>query len=134
MKKTLELIANEMRLNPRRLFLIDGFGAILSAFLLGIVMTRYESTFGMPRETLYFLASLPCVFAVYDFFCYLLVAESWRPYLNIIAIANLIYCCISIGFLFYHYQKLTSLGWIYFLLEVIIIIILVIVELKTAAQ
>lgn len=44
--------------NPKKLFQIDGLGAILSAILLGIILVRFERFFGIPVSTLYFLASL----------------------------------------------------------------------------
>lgn len=121
-------------LQPKQLFLIDGFGALLSAFLLGVILTRFESTFGMPREALYYLAALPCFFALYDLVCYFRVSENWRPFLKAIAIANLLYCCLSIGFLLLHYPSLTALGWLYFLLELAIVIVLASMELKKARK
>lgn len=65
-----------MILNTKTLFAIDGLGALLSVFLLGVVLVQFESLFGMPKETLYFLAFLPCLFAVYDLVCYLNVKRN----------------------------------------------------------
>ncbi|MEO1260508.1 MAG: hypothetical protein AAFZ15_17055 [Bacteroidota bacterium] len=121
------------RLAPKKLFLIDGIGALLSAFLLGAIWTRFENIFGMPRSALYILALLPCFFAIYDFICYFKIKENWSPFLKVIAFANLLYCLISIGFLFNHYQQLTVLGLIYFFLELLIVILLAGIELKMAA-
>lgn len=121
-----------MTLKPSTLFLIDGFGALLSAFLLGVILVEFESTFGMPKETLYLLAFIPCVFAIYDFGCYFSISRKWSPFLKAIGVANLLYCCISIGFVFYHYQVLTTWGLIYFLLEFIVVIALASIELKTS--
>ncbi len=129
-----EQIINKVTMNPKQLFLIDGLGAVLSAFLLGVVLVRFENFIGMPQKTLYLLAILPCIFAFYDFFCYLRVKEYRKPYLKVIAFSNLVYCFISIGFLFRHRQELTNLGWVYFLLEILIILILVVIELKTDAK
>ena len=61
--------------NPKKLFLLDGLGAILSAILLGVVLVNQQALFGIPKPTLYFLASLPCLFAVYDFYCYLMILK-----------------------------------------------------------
>lgn len=119
---------------PRILFLIDGFGAMLSAFLLGVVLVQFEPFFGIPRSTLYFLASLPCVFAVYDFSCYLSLRKNLSPFLKAIAIANLFYCCLSLGLAIYHRQVLTISGWIYILVEIGIVIFLATVELRIAAN
>lgn len=125
---------NKTSLNPKTLFLIDGFGAILSAFLLGVVLVKFENVFGIPKSTLHFLAVLPCVFAAYDFYCYLRINENLDYFLKGIASANLLYACISLGLAFHHQQKLTTLGWTYIILEIAIILILVNIELKKAAE
>ena len=124
----------DITLKPKTMLIVDGFGALLSAFLLGVVLTRFEDTFGMPRQTLYILALLPCVFAVYDFGTVAWVKTNRAPFLKAIAIANLAYCCLSIGFLFYHYEKLTIFGWLYFLSELAIVVGLSVVELNVATR
>ena len=105
----------------KKIFLLDGFGAMLSAFILGIVLVKLESIFGIPKISLYFLASLPFLFAVYDLYVYFNINENLEKYLKVIAIFNIIYCCISIGIAFYNFQLLTAFGWIYILIEVLII-------------
>lgn len=121
-----------MSLEPKQLFLLDGLGALLSAFLLGVVLVRLENVFGIPKSTLYFLAFLPCLFAVYDFYCYLRIKENYKPFLKGIAFINLLYCCISIGFAFHHEDTLTSFGWAYIILEIVIVVALAIVELRVS--
>lgn len=119
---------------PRNLFLLDGFGALLSAFLLGFVLVKLESIIGMPAKELYFLAALPCFFAIYDFWYYFNFGKNWRPFLKGIAMANLLYCILSASLIFYHFEKLTSLGLTYFLLEIGILIILIAIEFKATSQ
>ena len=73
--------------NPKRIFQIDRFGAILSAFLLGIVLVKLENPFGIPKPTLYVLASFPCFFAIYDFYCYFIIDKNlgfppWRAFVT----------------------------------------------------
>lgn len=116
----------------KKLFLLDGVGAIVSAILLGIVLVELEAHFGIPKATLYFLAILPCFFAIYDFYCYFRIDKNLGKFLKGIAIVNLIYCCLSLGLAFYHQEKLTYLGWIYIILEIIIVVILAIFELRVA--
>lgn len=123
-------IINVIILNPKKLFLADSLGALLSAFLLGVVLASFEGTFGMPRKILYCLSSAACVFAIYSFLCYWRIEENWRPYLRVIAIANLMYCCITIGLVISFRQELTHWGLTYFLLEIVVILILVFAELK----
>lgn len=125
-------IIDTFKTNPRKLFLIDAFGAVLSAFSLGVILVQFKSYFGMPLEKLYYLSAVACVFAMYSFFCYFRFPTNWRPFLKLIAISNLIYSSITLGLVIYLYEELMPLGLIYFLLELIILIILVRVELKVA--
>ena len=116
----------------KNLFLLDGFGAIVSAFLLGVVLVKFEAYFGIPKKALYVLAALPCFFMLYDFYCYFRVEKNLGKFLKGIAIVNLLYCCLSIGMAFYHQEVITTLGWIYIIIEIIIVVVLSIFELKVA--
>ena len=118
--------------NPKKLLLIDGCGAILSVFLLGVVLVRFEKYIGIPPATLYLLAVFPTMFAIYDLFSYLQLDYKQPLLLKGIAFFNLIYCCLSIGVAFYHYETLTTLGWIYIFIETLIIMILATWELNIA--
>lgn len=120
--------------NPKKLFQIDGFGAILSAILLGIVLVKLESVFGIPISTLYFLASLPCFFALYDFYCYYNINKNLGVLLKGIASMNFIYCYLSIGIVIYHREVIKILGWLYILLEVAIVSLLALIELRVATK
>ena len=118
--------------NPKKLLLIDGCGAILSIFLLGVVLVRFEKYVGIPPVTLYLLAVFPTMFAIYDLFSYLQLHYKQPLLLKRIAFFNLIYCCLSIGVAFYHYETLTTLGWIYIFIETLVIMILATWELNIA--
>lgn len=120
--------------NPKKLFQIDGIGAVLSAFLLGVVLVKWEALFGIPRSTLYFLAVLPCFFAIYDVYCYLKIDKKQGVYLQGIAIINLIYCCLSLGLAISHKEKITNLGWMYIVTEIVIVGGLAYIELKVAQK
>ncbi len=120
--------------NPRKLFLIDGLGALLSAFLLGVVLVELEAVFGIPRPTLYVLALLPCFFAVYDFYCYRKKGADIGPFLKGIAIMNISYCLLSIGLAVYHYQRITYFGWAYILIEILIVMTLARLELRNSTK
>jgi len=121
-----------MAQDKRRIFLLDAFGALLSAFLLGVVLVQFESSFGMPSQVLCYLASVACVFAVYSFSCHFRILENWKPFLKVIAFANLIYCCVTIVLVFYFYQQLTTLGLVYFLLEHLVVFSIIALEFKIA--
>ena len=130
----LKQFIGKIELEPKRIFLIDGLGAILSAILLGVVLVRLERIFGIPSSTLYFLAIPPIFFAIYDFLSYRRDTINIGLFLKGIAIMNLLYCCLSIGFAFYHKNTITILGWTYILVEVSIVITLAIIELRIANQ
>ena len=118
------------KMQPKKLFLVDSLGALLSAILLGFILARFEPTFGMPQKVVHVLAVIPCIFSLYSFFCFFIKIGNWKPYMKIIAIANLLYCCLTFGLMVYYYQQLTVLGLIYFILEIIVVVILAFIELK----
>lgn len=119
--------------NPKKLFLIDGLGAVVSAFFLGIVLVKFESVFGIPKQALYLLAAIPIVFGIYDFFCYTR-GKHLGGLLKIIAIANLLYCALSIGMAILHKDSVTTLGWTYIIVEVLIILLIAVWELRVAKR
>jgi putative flippase GtrA len=124
----------KMMSSPKNLFLIDGLGAILSAFLLGVILVKFERIFGIPSTTLYFLATLPIFFAIYDLYCYRRKNDKLDLFLKVIAIINLLYCCLSIGFAFYHFGTITRFGWSYLLIEILFLVVLAVVEFKVAKR
>lgn len=121
-----------MGLPSKNLFLIDGLGALLSAFLLGIVLVYFESSFGMPRAGLYFLSGIACILATFSLTNYFLIKETRKLYLKLIGYANLLYCCLTLALTLYFYHEITVLGVIYFLGELSIIVTLAAVELRIA--
>ena len=121
-------------MNVKNLFLLDSLGALLSAIMLGLVLTRYETFFGMPADVLHILAIIPCVFCIYSFLCFLIKTKKERLYLTIIAVANLLYCCLTTFYIFKLYQKLTIWGLFYFIAEIIVVIVLALYELKIASN
>ena len=116
--------------NPRQLFLIDGLGAMLTAFLTGIVLVYFESFFGMPKSILVPLALVACGFAIYSLTCYFLKPKNWQFYLKNIAIANLLYCCVTAACLVFYYSQLSIFGWLYFIGEILIVVSLAMFELR----
>ena len=130
----LEYLITKAELNPKKLFLIDGFGAILSAFLLGIVLVKFEIIFGIPSSVLYPLATIPIFFAIYDFYCYRKGHQKVGLLLKGIAVLNLIYCFISLGLVSYQFETSTDLGWIYILIEITIVLTLAIIEFRVGRK
>lgn len=116
----------------KNLFLLDSLGALLSAVVLGFVLTKYEIFFGMPADVLRFLAIIPCVFALYSFLGFLIKTKNERLYLTIIAAANFLYCCLTMFYIYRFYFQLTIWGLSYFIGEIIIVVTLALYELRIA--
>lgn len=113
------------KIAPRTLFLIDALGALLSALLLGGVLVHWAAWLGLPKQLLYALSFIPILFAVYSFTCYrYLGSAAWQPFMRAIAVANILYCCLTLSILFFHTGKVTFWGWAYFLWEITVILVL----------
>lgn len=118
--------------NPRTVFLIDGIGAVLSTMLL-LVVGYFEDAFGMQKEVLHRLVPITILFSIYSLACYSLKPQNWKRYLDLIAIANFLYCFITVGLIVHYFNQLTPLGVIYFLIEIVVILILCRIEWRMAA-
>jgi hypothetical protein len=127
-------LINQLTSNPRKLFLIDGLGAFLTAFFLLAILARFQEYFGMPITILYFLSAAACIYMMYSICCYLFVLSKWHPYLKAITIANIIYCCVTFTLVIYFIQSLTMLGLIYFLIEIIVMSSLILLELTVLSK
>jgi lysylphosphatidylglycerol synthetase-like protein (DUF2156 family) len=121
-----------MMFKEKRIFILDGAGALLSAFLLGMVLTSFEDLFGVPQKMLIPLSMIACAFAGYSFYCYALLRGNWRPYLKGIAFANLAYCILTLVLAISLGNSITPMGWIYFSGEITLVITLVFFELQIA--
>ena len=121
-----------MNLTPKQLFLVDGVGALVTAGMLGLVLTKFESNFGVPTAILYPLSAVALLFCIYSIANYFMIGMKWRVFLKLIAIANSVYCLITLSVILLIYDSLTWLGLAYFLSEIIIVMTLVSIEWKKA--
>ncbi|MEM1000262.1 MAG: hypothetical protein AAGN35_24630 [Bacteroidota bacterium] len=121
-----------LRRNPRNLFLLDGLGALLSAVLLGWGLPAFPEIIGMPRGTLYVMALVPGLFAVYDLALYLRNRAPWGQFVRIIARANWAYCVFSLVLIAVHFEELTVWGMGYFVGEIALVGGLAVVEWRVA--
>src|SRR5688572_29270336 len=105
---------SKMSISPKRLFLIDGLGALATASLLSFFLARLEHIFGMPQTISYFLSSVAAIYSIYSLCCYFLIRQDRKPFLQIIATANILYSIATIILMQYYYSRLTWLGLTYF--------------------
>lgn len=106
---------------PNRIFLLDGIGAIASSLILMLLIANLESMIGMPSKIVHFLAVFPPFYAMYSFSCYFLLKRNHSFFLKGISLLNYFYCIISLLSMINHWQKLTFIGFVYFIIEMFII-------------
>jgi len=94
----------------------------------------FERTFGIPKEVLYKLSFVGSFFFIYSFTSFSVKPKNWKAYLKTIGIINLLYCCLSLGLTIYLFPKLTIFGFIYFILEIVVIACLAILELRMVSR
>lgn len=118
---------------PRQVFLIDALGALLTCFLLGVLLIWLQEYIGLSTNTLYKLAIIPIFFAVYSFSCFFFLEKNWSPYLKVIAVLNILYC-VTTAILIFTSTEITPFGITYFLLEIIIVLAIAFIELQIAKK
>lgn len=132
MDAAIKNVINYFTKMPRTLFLVDGLGAALTTFCLFMSVRNFYVYFGMPKYILTYLFLIVLVFCIYSTTCFFLLKRNWTPFIRVISIANLIYCVLTLIFLYIYFNELTKLGLTYFFIEIVIIIALVYVELNVA--
>jgi len=126
--KLIDTLLTKINNYPKIIFLIDGFGAMLTAFLLFAILKTIQEFFGMPANILLILSLMALLFAIYSFSCYFFLKRNWKPFLFGISIANFLYCCLTLSLVYFFFAELTGLGITYFLVEVMVVMGLVLVE------
>ncbi|WP_375579353.1 hypothetical protein ABWH96_20500 [Marivirga tractuosa] len=123
-------LADQLLSPPKKIFLIDALGAFLTASILGIVFTNFQEYIGIPTDILISLALIAVVFFIYSMSCFLFMKMKWKPYLKAIAIANLLYCILTVALILTFFHQLTLLGLFYFIGEIIVVLFLIYIELS----
>lgn len=123
-----------LKANPRILFLVDGAGALFSAFCIGFILTHWQAYIGLPYEVLYFLAGFPLGFALFDIYSYYRPSSKLSLHLKLIGSCNFLYCALSLGFLLYFYDDLGLWAWCYFLGEIALVSLLSLLEIRIARE
>lgn len=111
---------------------MDSLGAMLTVGMLFFVLPVLVDFFGMPTTTIENLALIAFCFALYSISCFLFLKKNWSFYLRIIAYANFSYTLLTLFLLIAFHAQITWLDWLYFLTEIVVILVLVFLELKVA--
>ena len=112
--------------------MIDGFGALFSSFMLGVVLVGFQPQIGLTTNNLFGLAIVPLFFTVFSFLAAKKIFPNTKLALRIIACANLSYCLLTSFVVFQ--SSLLVLGCLYFIGEIILITTLAIWELRIAGR
>ena len=117
-------------LSVRQFLILDAVGATVSVIMLGIVLVRLQSFFGIPVSALKVLASIPAGFFIFDMLA-IFSKDSLQPgRLMTIGILNILYCVLSLVLAILHSSSLTIYGWAYIIIEILIVVLLGIAEVK----
>lgn len=122
------------KLSIKKLFLIDAIGALVSAILLGVVLVALQHLVGLPKNMLYLLSAIPILFFTNSLRCYKFDPTAAALNLKLVAIFNLLYCCLTASLIVIYFNDLTTLGIIYFSGEIILVVALSIFELQFASK
>ncbi|MGV3611364.1 MAG: hypothetical protein ACO1N0_10470 [Fluviicola sp.] len=115
--------------NPKKMLLIDALGASLTALLLAGILVPFQEFFGMPVIVLILLAGFAGIFAGNSFIGLLWPLKYQITFLKVMVFWNSFYCCITAFLILVYFEKLTGLGLIYFISEIMIILGLVVLEI-----
>lgn len=119
-----------MTLKPSQLFLIDSLGALGSAIMHGIILRHFHQLIGIPQRTLLYLAIVALLFSMYSMLCFILKPKNWQTHLKRIGFANIGFCLVTLIVLAIFKTEVTRLGIAFFMVEILIIFILAIYELR----
>lgn len=116
-------------LTPKRMFLIDGIGALLTASFLALILPHFQEQIGIPTDTLILMGAAGALYSIYSLSCFYFLRQDYAIWLKIIILANLLYCVASAGIVTVYVEQITLLGFVYFALEVCVILAVVALEL-----
>ena len=134
MNRIINKLINHLIEKPKTLFLIDSLGAIVTGFILFVIMRQLNEYIGMPKIVLTYLSFIAIFFCIYSTACFLFLKERWTPFIRLIGVANLLYCALTVGLLIKYHSLLTIIGTICFLIEIVIICGLSYLELNVATE
>lgn len=118
----------------RTLFIIDGFGALLSAVAVGIVLPKNPEMMGMPAAILQRVALVPAAFVIYDLVVLLFQNNSLLSYLHVKAYLTLSYGLLTLVLAFLYISTFTFIGWILMGMQLAMIVSIAVYEIKVVAQ
>ncbi len=112
----------------KQIFLIDALGAAVSVILMVIILPALERWHAMPMDALFACGVWAIVSLAYSASCFALADLNQPKWLQGIMLSNAAYCGFTVFLISRHFQALTTLGVVYFLTEIAVILGLVLWE------
>ena len=109
--------------DPRKLILADGCGACVTGLSIWFLLANELLPTGIPGAHLRYMAVAAFLFALIDL---LVLFFSWKPsfFLRLIAVFNVGYCvCVLLALIIFR-GSVTSFGFVYFAVEIAIVLML----------
>lgn len=100
--------------------------------MLGYVLPHplYFDLIGMPVGILKGLAALALIFAGYSLTCRWRI-NAYKPiWLKTIIAANSLYALLTISLMFVYSNQVTTLGSMYFIAELIVLVVVILIEIR----
>tara|TARA_B100000745_G_scaffold290434_1_gene229365 strand:+ start:216 stop:626 length:411 start_codon:yes stop_codon:yes gene_type:complete len=124
-------IIQQLVQNPKKIFLVDAIGALITAIFMLYILSPLQAHIGMPLQIITGFGIAALGLFAYSIFCHLQIKTLWRPFLFGVIALNSTYVVVSIILVLMYINDLTTLGIIYFIIEILIIIGLITIEYRT---
>lgn len=125
---------HKLKIKPHILFLVDAFGALLSALVLATLLMPVVTSTGSIKNFVCLLILLPIVFLLFDLYALSTKSKKLKLKLKTIAFLNLSYCLFSSTFLFIHHPILPLSIIFYLIAEILVISALAAYEFYIASK
>lgn len=119
---------------PKKIFLFDGLGAMLSTALLYFLLIPNAVWIGLSVTQINALVIGALCLVGYDLIARMLYTAERSWLIKALALLNMLYCTTTLSVLILHYTSITIFGWAYFLGEMAIVGVLVYLEWKISAK
>lgn len=120
--------------SKQSIFLLDGIGGLITAFIIGFVLPFFREDVRLPKEILQGLAIAGLLYGIYSLSCSFFTGKRDRIRLMGIIGANVFYCIVTSVMVIMYLDHLSGWGITYFIAEIAIILALVGLEFKVLQQ
>lgn len=127
-------ILSDILKTPKKIFLFDSIGAMMSSFGMFMIWNFFQSHIGLPGDVLLTLAIVGVIYSLCSMGCYMLLPRPQRTFILAIAIANALYVVAILCLTYNYFHSLTTLGLAYVVIESALIMLIAIVEYNIAQR